>query len=185
MKRAVLLLVVVAAFVTWALRNVRALPLYATREGFPCARCHVDPNGGGVRTDFGFQYGKNRHQLSPPDTNYAELSFSPRIADGLWFGTDFRLLFANEYGSETRDFLDRTFIPMQGSFYLHAQPIPQLDLVYNRDLRETRDAYGLVKNVLPGGIALKVGQFRVPFGFRFDDHTGYTKKFELLGYNYQ
>ena len=168
-----------------ALRSLQALPTYAVREGYVCRQCHVDPNGGGVRNDFGFNYGKNRHLLNPPDSLYGELAFGSKITEGFWFGTDFRLLFANEYGEDAREFIDRTFIPMQGALYFHAQPIPQLDLVYNRDLRETRDAYGLVTSWLPWNMNLKVGQFRVPLGLRFDDHTSYTKRFEALGYNYQ
>ncbi len=185
MKRLALFTLLLLVVFAWALRTARALPLYATREGYQCSQCHVDPNGGGVRTDFGFNYGKNRHLLDPADTTYSDLSFSPRIADGFWWGTDFRLLFANEYGADSRDFYDHTFVPMQGSIYFHAQPIPQLDVVYNRDLRESREAYGLIRGMLPGGVNLKAGQFRVPLGLRLDDHTSYTKRFELLGYNYQ
>ena len=42
-----------------------ALPLYATRQGFACSTCHFDPQGGGPRNDFGFQFEKNRHALTP------------------------------------------------------------------------------------------------------------------------
>ncbi|MBI5838229.1 MAG: hypothetical protein HZB25_13400 [Candidatus Eisenbacteria bacterium] len=185
MRRMALLLAIIGGFAVFALRTGFALPVYATREGYPCMQCHVDPNGGGVRNDFGFLYGKNRHLLSPPDSAYTELAFSSKVTDGFWWGTDFRLLFANEYGAERKEFLDHFFVPMQGTLYLHAQPIPQLDLVYNRDLRESREAYGLLRGVLPGGAMLKVGQFRVPLGLRFDDHTNYTKRIETLGYNYQ
>ena len=185
MRRVAVLLVLLGSFTLFALHSVRALPTYAVREGYPCMQCHVDPNGGGVRNDFGFLYGKNRHLLNPPDSTYTELAFGNKVTDGFWWGTDFRLLFANEYGELKRDFEDHLFIPMQGALYFHAQPIPQLDIVYNRDLRESRDAYGLMKDVLPGGVMLKVGQFRVPLGLRFDDHTNYTKNLSLLGYNYQ
>ncbi len=185
MKRIVLLCAFLGGWAALALREGLALPLYATREGYPCLQCHVDPNGGGMRNDFGFLYGKNRHLLNPPDTVAAQLPFTSKVTEGLWVGTDFRLLFANELGAESREFLDHFFVPMQGALYVHAQPLPQLDLVYNHDLRETRDAYGLLKDLLPGGLMLKVGQFRVPLGLRFDDHTNYTKSIQALGYDYQ
>ena len=50
-----------------------ALPLYATRQGQACATCHFDPQGGGPRNDFGFQFEKNRHALTPETGKWADL----------------------------------------------------------------------------------------------------------------
>jgi hypothetical protein len=60
---------------------------------------------------------------------------------------------------------------MQGALYVTFSPHQQLVINYNRDLRETRDAWLMVRD-LPLGGYLKAGQIRVPFGLRMDDHTG-------------
>jgi hypothetical protein len=60
---------------------------------------------------------------------------------------------------------------MQGALYAVFAPLPQLTLQYNRDLRQSRDAWVMVHD-LPAGLYLRAGQFRVPFGLRMDDHTG-------------
>jgi hypothetical protein len=60
---------------------------------------------------------------------------------------------------------------MQGAFYAVFAPMANLTAAYNRDLRVARDAWVMVHD-LPGGLYLRAGQFRVPFGLRMDDHTG-------------
>ena len=69
-----------------------ALPIYASREGTKCVSCHFDPNGGGIRNDFGFSYGKNRHSMDPED-RWADVTVSPQLNDWIRLGVDTRMTY--------------------------------------------------------------------------------------------
>jgi hypothetical protein len=168
LRRAVLAAV---AFLSFAGTRADALPLYATRQGFACATCHFDPQGGGPRNDFGFQFEKNRHALTPDVGKWADLVLANKIGDALYFGTNMRQQYTYVAPVGADDPAVSTFFPMQGAFYGTFAPHPNLSVVYSHDLRQTRDAWGMIHD-LPGGLYFKAGQFRVPFGLRIDDHTG-------------
>ena len=165
------LLALFAAPGPFGARPAAALPLYATRQGLPCSGCHFDPQGGGPRNDFGFNYEKNRHELTPDVPRWADLVLANKVADILYFGTNFRTQYMaiHDIGDSSRADLSTTF-PMEGAFYLTLVPHSNLTLVYDRDLHDTRDAWAMVHD-LPMGLYFKAGQFRVPFGLRIDDHT--------------
>ncbi|MGH7726846.1 MAG: hypothetical protein ACREOU_15575 [Candidatus Eiseniibacteriota bacterium] len=165
-------LTVFCAIVALAPRAV-ALPLYATRQGLPCMACHFDPDGGGPRNDFGFQFEKNRHDLTP-DERWADLVLANRVGDALYFGTNMRQQYTYVHAVGTGQTGVSTFFPMQGALYATFAPLSKLTIVYSRDLRETRDAWGMIHD-LPVGLTIKAGQFRVPFGLRNDDHTNATR----------
>ena len=148
-----------------------ALPLYSTRQGLACSTCHFDPQGGGPRNDFGFQYEKNRHELTPDVGKWADLVLANKLGDALYFGTNMRqqYTYVREVGSDETSV--STLFPMQGALYATFAPHPNLTVTMNHDLREVRDAWGMIHS-LPMGLYVKAGQFRVPFGLRIDDHTG-------------
>ncbi len=147
-----------------------ALPLYSARQGLPCSACHFDPQGGGARREIGFLYERNRHDMAPEE-RWADILLSNKVGDALYFGTNLRQQYT--YVSEVDDggTAVSTFFPMQGAFYAVFAPMSNVTAQYNRDLRTTRDAWVMVHD-LPGGLYVKAGQFRVPFGLRMDDHTG-------------
>ena len=149
-----------------------ALPLYATRQGQACATCHFDPQGGGARNDFGFQFEKNRHSMLPDTTaKWADLVLANKLGDALYFGTNMRMQYTLVKEDASSDPAVSTFFPMQGALYATFAPHPMLTFTFNHDLRQTRDAWGMIHD-LPMGLYFKAGQFRVPFGLRIDDHTG-------------
>jgi hypothetical protein len=170
--RAVLLVVLalVASTGPGVPRPAAALPLYSTRQGLPCVACHFDPQGGGARRELGFLYEKNRHDLAPEE-RWADIQISNKIGDALYFGTNLRQQYTYIDPVGSSDNSVSTFFPMQGALYAVFAPLPQLTAQYNRDLRQSRDAWVMVHD-LPAGLWLKAGQFRVPFGLRMDDHTG-------------
>jgi len=148
-----------------------ALPLYATRQGLACSTCHFDPQGGGARNDFGFQFEKNRHALTPDTGKWADLVLANKIGDALYFGTNMRQQYTLVKEDASSGAAVSTFFPMQGALYATFAPHPNLTITMNHDLRQVRDAWGMIHD-LPLGLYVKAGQFRVPFGLRIDDHTG-------------
>jgi hypothetical protein len=162
---------IAALFVAFAPPAAEALPLYATRTGLACRACHFDPNGGGGRNEIGFQFEKNRHDLMPDVGKWADLALTNRVGDVLYFGTNLReqYTYVRQMGAGGTG-VSTTF-PMQGALLVTFSPHQQLVVSYNRDLRETRDAWLMLKD-LPLSGYLRAGQIRVPFGLRMDDHTG-------------
>ena len=150
--------------------SAMALPLYAARQGLPCSACHFDPQGGGARREIGFLYERNRHEMAPEE-RWSDILLSNKVGEALYFGTDLRqqYTYVSEAGSGETGV--STFFPMQGAFYAVFAPMANVTAQYNRDLRTTRDAWVMIHD-LPGGLYVKAGQFRVPFGLRMDDHTG-------------
>ena len=56
-------MLVATAAVTLSSRRAEATPVYAQQTGLPCARCHVNPAGGGPNTAFGKAFAANGHKL--------------------------------------------------------------------------------------------------------------------------
>jgi len=189
------ILVAFAAFV-WAVSAVpaRALPLYASREGTKCASCHFDPNGGGMRNEFGFSYDKNRHSMEE-ETKFGSLDVDPQLNQWIRFGADVRLMYLGVDVDNSSELDSYSFFPMQGNLrvaltpqehltvvashglYLDERPSPELDYT-------GRELYALVHG-LPHDLFLQVGRFRVPFGLRQDDHTSFVRSPEFLPYDSQ
>jgi hypothetical protein len=189
------ILVAFAAFV-WAVSAApaRALPLYASREGTKCASCHFDPNGGGMRNEFGFSYDKNRHSMEE-ETKFGSLDVDPQLNQWIRFGADVRLMYLGVDVDNSSELDSYSFFPMQGNLrvaltpqehltvvashglYLDERPSPELDYT-------GRELYALVHG-LPHDLFLQVGRFRVPFGLRQDDHTSFVRSPEFLPYDSQ
>jgi hypothetical protein len=148
-----------------------ARPLYAMRTGMACARCHVDPAGGGVRTATGFMYALNGHKIVAAEERTATIK--PEISDGLRIGGDFRTMYQQQYIQDVSG--DRSsFFMMQSAFYLAAQLIERVTLVYANDRGDTREAFALIGGFPMQG-TVKVGRFRPAFGIEEEDHTTFTR----------
>jgi len=171
-------------------RRGDTVPLYAARTGLMCGNCHFDPNGGGPRNAYGFTFEKNRHSVdSETGGPFQNLDLANRIGDTapIYFGVDHRLMILADDATLSPDGVDRFgFYNMESNLSVTFQPHDKLTLVYSTDgingpnsaalvntNRVTRDAWGRI------GIGenhyVKVGQFRIPFGLRFDDHTTGTR----------
>jgi len=169
-----------------------ALPLYASREGAKCASCHFDPNGGGMRNDFGFDYDKNRHSMEQ-ESRWDSVQITPQVNNWIRLGLDTRVLYVADHINGISGFKD-SFFPMQGNFRFAITPHEHLAVLgsYGIVIQEpgfpepymARELYAKIQNLPDGGFA-KVGRFRVPFGLRQDDHTSFTRIPEFLGYDSQ
>jgi hypothetical protein len=56
-------ILIAGAAVTLSPRQAQAMPAYAAQTGLPCAKCHVNPAGGGPNTAFGKAFAANGHKL--------------------------------------------------------------------------------------------------------------------------
>jgi hypothetical protein len=162
-------------------RRVESIPLYAARERLPCQTCHVDPNGGGARNEFGFAYAKNRHSLAAEEGKpWGEPTLANRVGESmpLIVGLNLReMLIATTSAKD--DSLDRAgFFQMESALHLSFQPhrLLSANLSVNafEGAAEVSDAFAILSGG-PGESYLKLGRFRNPFGLRMDDHTVATR----------
>ncbi|MCH7761556.1 hypothetical protein IIA15_09200 [candidate division TA06 bacterium] len=156
--------IVFLLFLLFAVRTF-GLPAFASYEGTPCATCHVNPTGGGMRRDMGFIYGV--HEL--PYSEKAKV-ISPKIAEGLKIGADFRHL---AYAAQSTQFqgTKNTFLTMQGDIYLHYNLGENLEFYLDKGLYQGFEVMAILSKEKP---YLKIGRFLPPYGLRFDDHNVYT-----------
>jgi hypothetical protein len=173
--------------------RAQALPLYASRMGATCVTCHYDPNGGGIRNEFGFQYEKNRHALEEEE-KWAKFTVDPKLTSWLQIGFDTRVLYVATHEGGTSGLQASTFFPMQGQVNFALTPIDQLTLVASHGIvvQEpgfpspyiARELYALFRG-MPADLYVKVGRFRLPFGLRQDDHTSFIRSQPFLPYDAQ
>jgi len=167
--------------------------LYASREGAKCASCHFDPNGGGMRNDFGFDYDKNRHSMEQ-ESRWDSVQITPQVNNWIRLGLDTRVLYLADHVNGRSGFMD-SFFPMQGNFRFAITPHEHLAMIGSYGILlasneldalpyMARELYAKIQGLPDGGFA-KIGRFRVPFGLRQDDHTSFTRIPEFLGYDSQ
>lgn len=154
--------------------RVRAEPYLAVRQGLKCTVCHVNPTGGGLRSEFGDAFAQNVLPMKPDSPDW-----------GLWTGDVAKFL---RVGGDVRYDATVTQVPktktvdqfqlQQGRLYLEGELIPGRLLVYADE------------QIAPGGAVnheiwamywsadhdwyIKAGQMYLPFGFRFEDQTAFV-----------
>lgn len=173
--------------------SAAALPLYASREGATCVTCHVDPNGGGIRNDFGFVYLKNRHGLDAED-RWSAMTVDPKLNEWITIGLDARVLYYAEHLNGGSTLSSSTFFPMQGQLNVAVMPHEHLTLVASHGITVdnpgfpsgyvARELYGMIEG-LPHKLYARIGRFRLPFGLRQDDHTSFVRDLAFLSYDSQ
>ena len=159
-------LLVAAIFTSTAL----SLPRFAVRLGDKCIDCHYNPTGGIIRSEDGWNYGKNI--LSAISPREQEFSLSPKISDNISFGLDYRtqFLFSSDTNRTRTDFQQMT-----GSIYTNVGLASNINLIGRFDfINNIWEAYG-VAHIFPNNSYIKVGSFLPNFGIRIDDHTAYTR----------
>ena len=174
-------------------RPARALPLYASREGTKCASCHFDPNGGGMRNDFGFNYDKNRHSMGE-EARWDSVDITPQLNPWIRLGMDTRVMYVATHTDGISGLSTSTFFPMQGNLRVAITPHEHLAVIGSHGIvidapgfptpYVARELYGMIRE-LPHGAFVKIGRFRIPFGLRQDDHTSFTRVPEFLSYDSQ
>ena len=161
---------------------VHALPRYALLTGTRCSACHVNPQGGSLRTELGFQ---TMNTVGAFDMDSLGLGWlaaggSNTLADGMiTFGLDTRLQVA-KLGRPPNDV--RRVIPMQVAPSIAIAPLDELVLygTYNAGpLRYAgQTSFDAAIQYQPGITtpSIRVGYILPSVGLRYDDHTMYTRR---------
>lgn len=159
-----------------------ALPRFAARVGAPCGLCHVDPAGGGMRTD----YARNVWEVAElPFAGLARPEKAPpmdaRVTDAVALGADLRLMFQDLRQDRPAGAMPPLshFFLMESALYTAANLWQRVTLYlaptfYGAD-NLMYDAMAIVQ--LPWrGSYVKLGRFLPAFGLRTANHSVFTRK---------
>ena len=174
----------------------RSEPYLAVRSGQKCMACHVNPTGGGKRTDFGSLYGqtalvRQRIDFSALGTTVSSgtaaesAPWTGRIGEHFALGADLRANFARHKvpGSAVTSGLD----PTRAQVYLEARLLGDRLVLYlderlAPDTIAAREAYALLW-LAERRAYLKAGRMYVPFGLRIEDDTAFIRRFSGVNFN--
>ncbi|MFZ0499523.1 MAG: hypothetical protein WAU49_14705 [Steroidobacteraceae bacterium] len=151
-----------------------AEPYLAIRMGLKCEVCHVNPTGGGLRSDYGDVFAQTVLPAHPIQGDWG--LWTGEVAKVLRVGGDLRYDFnaTQTPGSKTTAQLE----VQQGRVYAEAEAIPDR-LIFYVDEQVTpgtavnHEAYGLFWSANHDWY-VKAGQMYLPFGFRFEDQTAFV-----------
>ena len=169
-----------------------AEPYLAVRTGQKCMTCHVNPTGGGKRTEFGAIYGNTA--LAAGHLEEISEQASPGSTPEFWTGK------INDYltlGADARINVDSAEIPNQENTFdlrlRNAQLYFELQLVPNRLTLYVDE------RVAPGGainretfallwskardMYIKAGRFFLPYGLRLEDDNAFIRQASGINFN--
>jgi hypothetical protein len=156
----------------FALR-ANAEPYLAVQMGLKCGQCHVNPTGGGLRTQFGDVFAQTQLPQDKIDTG-PEL-WTGDISKFLRIGGDLR--FDGSVMAEPKTKTENTFTLQQTRVYLEASVIPDRFLVYVDEQvapggATNHEAYGVFWSANHDWY-VKAGQMYLPFGLRLQDQEAF------------
>lgn len=173
----------------------RAEPYLAVRTGLKCMACHVNPTGGGKRTDFGSAYGQTAMAAARIDLSARKLvAASDAGAGPPWTG---RL---NQYialGADLRATTQRTRVPgaadtqalnqTRAQVYLEVKPFGDQFTLYVDErvapgTPKAREAFALFWFANQSAY-LKAGRMFVPFGLRIEDDSAFIRQVSGVNFN--
>src|SRR5262249_54210039 len=184
MERRLFLLAVLAAAGLLAQVNAVAEPYLAVKTGLKCAVCHVNPTGGGKRTEFGATYSQTEFAAGRLDPETGKVTegtepapFTGRINNPIPLGADLR-------GNATATIIPHAtdtyaFDPVRAQTYLEVQPIVNrltlyLDEQVSPGAATNRETYALLYNG-SRSLYVKAGRMFLPFGLRIEDDNAFVR----------
>lgn len=150
-----------------------AEPYLAVRMGLKCEACHVNPTGGGLRSDFGDVFAQTVLPAHPITGDWG--LWTGEVSKFLRVGGDFRFdaNFTQTPGAKTTDQLE----VQQGRVYAEGEVIPNRLILYVDEqvapgTAINHEAYALYWSASHDWY-VKAGQMYLPFGFRIEDQTSF------------
>jgi hypothetical protein len=160
---------------------VQAEPYLAMDQNTKCVTCHVNPTGGGLRSEFGDVFAQTLLPASPIDTGTGP--WLGHLLDNIRAGADLRADYSFTdvpHSPATRDFeleqirtyVDASLIPSRLDLSVDEQLAPGSATIMEAYAKYTGDG---------GEWYLKGGKFYLPFGWRLQDNTAFVR--EVTGIN--
>ena len=163
-----------------------AEPYLAVRTGEKCMACHVNPTGGGKRTEAGARCGQIQMPARRLDLKTGALvdggdagttPWTGAINDHLALGGDLR---SGLEGRNAQTGADTSAFNTRAQVYVEVKPIVDRLTVYLDErvapgTATTREAYGMLW-LGERTAYLKAGRLFVPFGLRIEDDTAFIRQ---------
>jgi hypothetical protein len=166
MKTLFLTIIIILSFLFTL--NTYSFPRFAMRGGGNCIDCHVNPTGGEMRNDRGWNMSRKFLTMSSPDSGF---KMSNKIGENIRFGLDVRGQMLGTLGKFKR--ID--FQNMSGVLYSNVDLSEQINVFAKYDFENSLwEGFG-VAHIFPNNGYIKGGSFVPNFGIRLDDHTAYTR----------
>lgn len=154
--------------------RAHAEPYIAVMTGLKCEACHVNPTGGGLRTDFGDVFEQTQMPAKPLHSDW-----------GLWTGHITQWL---RVGGDLRYDANFTQVPQAGTtrqvamqqtrVYAEAEVVPNRLIFYTDEEVAPGDPINHEAYLIYWSAAhdwyIKAGRMYLPFGFRFEDQTAFV-----------
>ncbi|MFN0040297.1 MAG: hypothetical protein ACKVP2_12365 [Burkholderiales bacterium] len=163
-----------------------AEPYLAVRTGAKCMACHVNPTGGGKRTEFGAIYGQTtmaaarlnlRTGQAVPADGSEPASWTGRLNDQFAVGADLR---GNMQYIVVPNEVDTFAFNQRAQAYLEVQPIADRLTIYldervSPGAATNRETYAMLW-FADKGAYVKAGRMFVPFGLRIEDDAAFIRQ---------
>jgi hypothetical protein len=175
---------------------VHSEPYLAVRSGAKCVACHVNPTGGGKRTDFGGIYGQTalasaRIDLATPrivpttDTTATTSPWTGRFSEWFALGADLRATEQRTRVPGTTETI--AFNQTRAQVYLEVKPFGDQFTLYVDERvaprkARNREAYALLWFANQSAY-LKAGRMFVPFGLRIEDDSAFIRQVSGVNFN--
>jgi len=165
-----------------------AEPYLAVRTGFKCMVCHVNPTGGGKRTEFGATYGQTALPASRldletgdaiPDGAPDPAPFTGKVNNHLGFGADLRANATAIFTPNTNPSQTYAFDPVRAQVYMEIKPIVDRLTIYldervSPGAATNRETYAML-STKDREWYVKMGRMFVPFGLRIEDDSAFIR----------
>ena len=151
-----------------------AEPYLAYKNNLKCMVCHVNPNGGGLRNDFGRIYGQ---QLLPSKAASYDTTKLAKLTQFLSLGADAR--FNGNYRKDNNGDNSRGFAINSTQIYLNIA-LPETGLSFYLDQQVApgtainREAFVMYK--FAEGNFIKAGKLFLPYGLRIEDDSAFIRQ---------
>ncbi len=161
-------------------QDLSAEPYLAYMKNMKCSACHVNPDGGGLRNEFGNIFG---HALLPGRTSSATTANIGKLNDYFQLGGNFRSNI--EYVKDDAENKSATFEINSAQLYL-ALNIEEMGLTFYLDQKIApgsalnREAFVMYK--FAANSFVKIGKMYTPFGIRLEDDSALIR--QVTGFNF-
>jgi len=156
--------------------SIKAEPYLAVKNNLQCSACHVNPNGGGLRNEFGKIYGQS---ILPAKANSFDSVKLARLTQYLSIGADGRFNANFQKTEEKDDNTSQSFEVSSAQLYINIA-IPNSGLSFYLDQQMApgsainREAIAMYK--FESGDYIKAGKLFLPYGLRIEDDTAFIRQ---------
>ena len=160
--------------------NIQAEPYLAIKNNLKCAACHVNPNGGGLRNDFGKIYGQS---LLPAAANSYDNAKLAKLMQYLSVGADARFNATFQKTEQAENNTSQSFEISSAQVYINIKiPNSNLSLYVDQQVspgsainRETIVMYQFEQGESIQDSYIKAGKLFIPYGLRIEDDSAFIR----------